>query len=71
MTATPATKYPVDSTYHRCCNAIGQHSRDCENRDLVAEFKAIWAKLTFADKQKVVDFAVRSALGMPAEGGER
>ncbi|KAA1430961.1 hypothetical protein [Mycolicibacter arupensis] len=21
--------YPVDSTYHRCCNAIGQHAQAC------------------------------------------
>lgn len=23
------TTHPVDSTYHRCCNSIGQHGRDC------------------------------------------
>lgn len=72
---TPANPYPVDSATRPCCGGIGTHTRNCDSRDLVAEFKAIWARLTFADKQKVVDFAVRSALGMPAaetnEGGDR
>ena len=25
------TKYPVDSTYHPCCRAIGTHGPDCGN----------------------------------------
>lgn len=28
------TNYPVDSTYHQCCNAIGRHARDCVARDV-------------------------------------
>lgn len=29
MTTTPTNRYPVDSTYHPCCNAIGRHGRNC------------------------------------------
>jgi len=27
---TTENMYPVDSTYHACCNAIGQHARNCK-----------------------------------------
>ncbi|MEB3048646.1 hypothetical protein KV112_02650 [Mycolicibacter sp. MYC123] len=28
------TPHPVNSTYHPCCHAIGQHSRDCTTGNL-------------------------------------
>jgi hypothetical protein len=29
---TTENRYPVDSTYHPCCNAIGRHGRDCKTQ---------------------------------------
>jgi hypothetical protein len=29
MTTTPTNPYPVDSTFHACCNGIGKHAPHC------------------------------------------
>lgn len=59
MTRRSHNPYPVDSTYHPCCRAIGDHGRDCPElvverlRSAVAQVNP--ASLTCADSLALID----------------
>jgi hypothetical protein len=42
MTTTPTNPYPVDSTFHACCNGIGKHAPHCVAPPAGAGFVDYW-----------------------------